>query len=133
MEETISLWVQRLTVNTSQRPSKQCHNVQFKLDIGAVANVLLVTVFSQVKSVKLEKTKALFCAFGEHHVVPLGTVTLNCTTEKGDSELLLFYVTDSADVPIMSHKACDDLNLVKRVYVYKPMQTPSLTKDRMIN
>ena len=71
------------------------------------------------------------CSFGEHQVAPQGAVTLDCTTTKGDSERLLFYVTDSADVPVLSHKACDDLNLIKRVYMNQ--QTHSLTKDRMIN
>ena len=66
--------------------------------------MLPVTVFNRMKSVKLEKTKTLLCAFGEHQVIPLGTVTLDCTTAKGDSERLLFYVTDSAEVPILSHK-----------------------------
>ena len=77
--------------------------------------MLPVTLFNRMKSVKLEKTKTLLCAFGEHQVIPLGAVTLDCTTSKGDSERLLFYVTDSANVPILSHKACDDLNLLKRV------------------
>ena len=131
------------TVTDSKHPTKteqkwqavlnvQGHNVQFKLDTGAEANVLPVTVFNRMKSVKLEKTKTLLCAFGEHQVIPLGTVTLDCNTSKGDSELL-FYVTDSAAVPILSHKACDDLNLIKRVYMNQPMQTPSLTKDHMID
>ena len=130
------------TVTDSKHPTKteqkwqavlnvQGHNVHFKLDTGAEANVLPVTVFNQMKSVKLEKTKTLLCAFGEHQVIPLCTVTLDCTTAKG--ERLLFYVTDSAAVPILSHKACDDLNLIKRVYmnVNQPTKTPSLTKDRM--
>ena len=126
------------TVTDNKHPTKteqkwqavlnvQGHNVQFKLDTGAEANVLPVTVFNRMKSVKLEKTKTLLCAFGEHQVIPLGTVTLDCTTSKGDSERLLFYVTDSADVPILSHKACDDLNVIMN----QPMQTPSLAKDRM--
>ena len=130
------------TVTDSKHPTKteqkwqavlnvQGHNVQFKLDTGAEANVLPITVFSRMKSVKLEKTKTLLCAFGEHQAIPLGTVTLDCITAKGDSERLLFYVTDSADVPILSHKACDYLNLIKRVYMNKTTKTPSLTKDRM--
>ena len=78
----------------------------------------------------------LLCAFGDHQVVPLGTVTLDCTTDKGDTEQLLFFVTDSADVPLLGHKACDQLNLVKRVYLCQPMrqpQRPSLTKDEIIS
>ena len=129
------------TVTDSKHPTKteqkwqavlnvQGHNVQFKLDTGAEANVLPVTVFNRMKSVKLEKTKTLLCAFGEHQVIPLGTITLDCTTAKGDSERLVFYVTDSA-VPILSQKVCDDLNLIKRVYMNKTTKTPSLTKDRM--
>ena len=58
------------TVTDSKHPTKtkqkwqavlnaQGHNVQFKLDTGAEANVLPVTVFNRMKSVKLEKTKTL--------------------------------------------------------------------------
>ena len=67
--------------------------------------------------------------------MPLGTVTLDCTTVKGDNGQLLFFVTDSADVPLLGHKACDKLNLVKRVYLCQPTrqsQRPSLTKYEMI-
>ena len=76
----------------------------------------------EIKSAKLEKTTTLLCAFGDHQVVPLGTVTLDCTTDKGDTEQLLFFVTDSADVPLLGHKACDQLHLVKRVYLCQPMR-----------
>ena len=60
------------------------------------------------------------------------TATLDCTTNKGDTEQLLFFITDSADVPVVGHKACDKLNLVKRVYLCQSIrqpQRPSLTKD----
>ena len=43
-------------------------------------------------------------------------------------ENLLFYVTD---VPILGCKACDDMNLVKRVYAYQPRQRSSMTKEEM--
>ena len=59
-----------------------------------------------------------------------------CTTDKGDTEQLLFCVTDSADVPLLGHKACDKLNLVKRVHMCQPMREPqcsSLTKYQMIS
>ena len=75
----------------------QGHNVQFKLATGAEANVLPVKVFNQIKSLKVEKTKIVLCAFGEHQVVPLGSITLDCTTAKGDSEQILFYLTESAE------------------------------------
>ena len=98
--------------------------------------MLPINVLKEIKSAKLEKTTTLLCAFGDHQVVPLGTVTLDCTTDKGDTEQLLFFVTDSADVPLLGHNACDQLNLVKRVYLCQPMrqpQRPSLTKDEMIS
>ena len=106
-------------------------SVHFKLDTGSEANVLPVTVYRQMKSVKLEKTKTLLYAFGEHQVVLLGTVKLDCTTEKGHKENLLFYVTSSTDVPILGSKACNDLNLVKRVYACQPRQCSSMTKKEM--
>ena len=97
--------------------------------------MLPINVLKEIKSAKLEKTTTLLCAFGDHQVVPLGNVTLDCTTDKGDTEQLLFFVADSADVPLLGHTACDQLNLVKRVYLCQPMrqpQRPSLTNDEMI-
>ena len=114
----------------------QGNSVRFKLDTGSEANVLPLNVLNEIKSPKLEETTTLLCAFGEHQVVPLGTVTLEWTTDKGDTEQLLFFVTDSAYVPLLGHKACDKLNLLKRVYLCQPMRQqkrPSLTKDEMIS
>ena len=113
----------------------QGKSVRFKLDTGSEANVLPIYVPNEIKSAKLEKPN-LVCAFGEHQVVPLGTVTLDCTTDQVDTEQLLFFVTDSADVPLLGHKAWGKLSLVKRVYLCQPMrqpQRPSLTKYEMIS
>ena len=104
------------------------HSVNFKLDTGSEANA---TVYRQMKSVNLEKIKTLLYAFGEHQVVPLGTVKPNCTTEKGLKENLLFYLTNSTYVPILGSKACYDMNLVKRVYACQPRQRSSMTKEEM--
>ena len=60
----------------------QGKSVRFKLDTGSEANVLPIYVPNEVKSAKLEKSTTLLCAFGEHQRVPLGTVTLDCTTAK---------------------------------------------------
>ena len=107
------------------------HIVYFKFDTGGEANVLPVTVYRQMKSVKLKKTKTLLYAFGEHQVVPLGTAKLDCTTEKGHKENLLFYATSSTDVPILGSKACNDMNLIKHVYACQPRQCSSMTKEEM--
>ena len=64
-------------------------------------------------------------------MVPLGTVKLDCTTEKGHKENMLFFVTSSTDVPILGRKACNDMNLVKRVYACPPRQCCSMTKEEM--
>ena len=64
-------------------------------------------------------------------MVPLGTVKFDCTTEKGHKENLLFYVTSSTEVPILCSKACNDMNLVKRVYACQPRQRSSMTKEEM--
>ena len=77
------------------------------------------------------KKLRLLYAFGEHQVVPLGTVKLDSTTEKGHKENLLFYVTSSTDVPILGSKACSDMNMIKRVYACQPRQRSSMTKEEM--
>ena len=93
-------------------------------------------MLNETKSAKLENTPTtLLCAFGEQQVAP-GTITLDCTTDKGGTEQHLLSVTDRADVPLLGHNGCDKLNLVKRVYLCQPMrqqQRLSLTKYEMIS
>ena len=71
----------------------QGKSIRFKLDTGSEDNLLPINVLNEIKSAKLEKTTTLLCAFEE----------LDCTTDKGDTEQLLFFVTDSADVPLLGH------------------------------
>ena len=44
---------------------------------------------------------------------------------------MLFYVTSSTDGSILGRKACNDLNLVKRVYACQPRQCSCMTKEEM--
>ena len=81
----------------------QGKNVRFKPDTGSDANLLPINVLNEIKYAKLEKPTTLLCAFEEHQVVTLGTVTLDYTTDKGDTEQLLLFVTYSAGVPILGH------------------------------
>ena len=114
----------------------QGKSVRIKFDTGSEANVLPINVLNEIKSAKLKNTTPLLCAFGEHQVMPLGAVTFDCTTDKGDTEQLLCFVKYSADVQLLGHKACDKLNLVRRVYQCQPMrqqQRPYLTKYEMIS
>ena len=53
----------------------QGKSVRFNLDTGSEANMMPINVLNEIKSAKLEKTTTLLCAFVEHQVVPLGTVT----------------------------------------------------------
>ena len=92
------------------------HSVNFELDTGSEADVLPATMYTHMKSVKLEQTKTLLYAFGEHQMVPLGWVKLDCTTEKRHKEKLLCNVTSSTNVPTLGSKARNDMDLVKRVY-----------------
>ena len=74
--------------------------------------MLPINVLNEIKSAKLEKTKNSRMRVREPQEVPLETVTLDCTTDEGDTEQLLFFVTYNADVPLLGHKACDKLNFV---------------------
>ena len=78
-------------------------SVRFKLDTGSEANVIPINVLNEIQSDKPEKTTTLLCAFGEHQLEPLGTITLDCPKDKGDTEQLLFFVTESAYVPLFGH------------------------------
>ena len=53
--------------------------------------------------------------FGNAVIKPLGSIDVAVCDREGREFLLLFYVTDIIDLPILGEHACDLLNLVKKV------------------
>ena len=103
--------------------------VRFKLDTGAEANVLPLSVYSSLKvSKSLKTTNVVLSSYGNFKVKPKGRVDLRCAIN-GRSEMLPFFVVPVQSTPILGLQACEQLNLVKKV----DEVTPSLsTKESII-
>ena len=57
----------------------------------------------------------MLCGFGNAAIKPLNSLDA-AVCDKEDREFpLLFYFTDSIDLPILGERACDLLNLVKKM------------------
>ena len=54
-------------------------------------------------------------SFGDAVIKPSGSIDVAVCEREGREFLLLFYVTDIIDLPILGEQACDLLNLVKKV------------------
>ena len=76
--------------------------VTFKLDTGAQANVLPVNVYGRIKPNKpLARTRTVLTAFGDAQITQVGETQLRVTCPvTGRSQLMKFFVTDTADIAI---------------------------------
>ena len=108
----------------------QGRDIQCKLDTGAQANVLPMSEYQRIQAPPMEETQTVLCAFGKNKIYPLGTVTLECTTLKGHTDDLLFYVTEGQGMAIIGDQACEKLNLVKRIDTCMVTRSP-LTMETM--
>lgn len=89
--------------------------VKFKLDTGAEANVLPLSIVQQMPGpIQLHSTSTVLVAFGGARLTPKGIVSLECRTAKA-AATLQFYVSSQSDMPIMGRAACEELQLVKRI------------------
>lgn len=103
--------------------------IKFKLDTGAEANVLPLSVYSELRNKSpLLETSVVLSRYGDFKVKPKGTLNLNCET-RGIKEKLSFFVAAVESPPILGLSACQKLNLVIRVAGVT--QAP-LTKDEIL-
>ncbi|KAI0241776.1 hypothetical protein LSAT2_018989, partial [Lamellibrachia satsuma] len=82
--------------------------ISFKLDTGAQANVLPMTIYETIKpNVALQPTKTILSAFvNDVKVKPAGTVKLQCIPENADKPTLIeFFVTTHTNVPLLGCRA----------------------------
>ena len=94
--------------------SVEGHPIHFKLDTGAQANVLPAKVLQSMEpQPPLTRTDLILRAFGNSKTTPLGCAQLQCSVQ-GAKQRLQFYVTEKAQMPILGHKACEMLGLIKR-------------------
>ena len=96
-----------------------------KLDTGAHANVLPLELYHKLRQkAPLQKTTTAPTAFGNTKIRPTGTIMLECAI-KTHKQILKFYVTEAANMPILCQQACESLNLVQSI---ETIETP-LTKE----
>ncbi len=79
----------------------------------------------------------MLVGFGNLSFQPLGTVKLRCGKESNESQMLQFYVTDTADTAILGAAACETFNLVqhgnKNRIDSKSPKLGNLTKEDIIS
>lgn len=91
-------------------------NVEFKLDTGAMADVIPVSLVRSlnISNKNIQKTKTVLCSYSQNKLPVLGQIKLNCSFGRKDFALN-FYVVDLEGVPILGLKTCINLNLVQKV------------------
>lgn len=101
-------WVAPMLVNNQ--------TINFKLDSGAVANVIPVSYLDKInQKINIKKTgRPNLKSYTLHPLPIIGTCYLKCSY-KNINKNLLFYVVNLNSVPILGLKACLEFNLIKRV------------------
>ena len=121
-------WQTKLRVNDTP--------VTFKLDTGAQANVLPANVYRRIKPNKpLARTRTVLTAFGDAKITSVGETQLRVTCPvTGRSQLMKFFVTDTADIAILGKDECQSVNLVQRVRIdgVASHDSKPLTKEDLV-
>ncbi|KAI0226298.1 hypothetical protein LSAT2_023093 [Lamellibrachia satsuma] len=94
--------------------------VTFKLDTGAQANVLPVNLYRRIKPNKplakdQDSPNSIWRCKDNTNRRDAAKRNLNAVT--GRSQLMKFFVTDTADIIILGKDACQSMNLVQRVRI----------------
>lgn len=92
--------------------------IEFKLDTGAEANILPLSICSKLKlynNDQLIKTDVVLISYGNHKLKPEGQVSLTCSTDKCKNISLQFEIVDVESRPILGLNACVKLGLIKRI------------------
>ena len=84
------------------------------LDTGAEANILPFALYKQVCSLLLRPTSIVLCGFGNAVIKPLGSMDVAVCDREGREFLLLFYVTDIINLPILGEHAVTSLGSLPR-------------------
>ena len=105
--------------------------MKLKLDTGARANVLPYRSYRRIlrttggsRAIKkpLTSTKRVLVGIGGGKIRPRGITTIECTVKSRRiqaTNCLSFYVTDE-DIAILGSRACQEMNLVKKIGSLKP-------------
>jgi hypothetical protein len=105
----------------------------FKLDTGADANVLPQSIVAKTGCLDdIRPTSQPLRAFGGAKIMPLGTIQLQTVCPRTQiSMMITFYVTETADVPILGKVGCEQFKLVQRIFSVDTPTIPSV--EHLIN
>ena len=104
--------------------------INFKLDTRAEANVMPLHTFDRLQSCgSLQRTCEVLTSYGNHKVVLVGKVTLNCTMKKQTHSLSFFVVADVPSVPILGLRAYTQFGVVKKI---DSMAEPVCSKETVL-
>ncbi|XP_063046009.1 uncharacterized protein K02A2.6-like [Engraulis encrasicolus] len=105
--------------------------VKFKLDTGADANVLPLSILQKIPGPhQLQPTHITLVAYGGTRLKPEGTVKLTCDVARTTTDLL-FFITKHSSTPILGRDACEQLQLVKRMQTIA-LKAPA-TKEELVD
>ena len=123
-------WQETLLVGDSK---SKC---RFKLDTGADANVLPKAIVVQMNELRnVKPSKQPLRAFGGSKIMPVGVIDLQTVCPRTNiSCLTSFYVTQTADIPILGKHACEQFGLVQRIFALEPDDNVNvLTKQCLLD
>ena len=105
-------------------------NIRFKIDTGAQANILPLSIFNKKigSTEKLEPNKNKLVSYTGQHLNTKGQIRLK-SRYKHREEMLTFHVVDTEAEPILGLQACIDLQLVKLLLSVEEKQLSSMTAD----
>lgn len=90
--------------------------VSFKIDTGAMANVLCKKDFDRLgyKLAHLKKTNVKLSTYSNEYLPVLGKCNLHCKY-KGKNYPIDFYIVNITSPPIIGLQTCETLNLIQRI------------------
>ena len=105
-------------------------NIRFKIDTGAQANILPLSIFNKKigSTDKLEPNKNKLVSYTGQHLNTKGQIRLQ-SRYKHSEKTLTFHVVDTQAEPILGLQACIDLQLVKLLLSVEEKQLSSMTAD----
>lgn len=94
----------------------QDQRLDFKLDTGAMANIIPVSFLKNINFdfSKINKTSVKLTSYTKHNIPVIGQCILNCKF-RGKQVSLLFCVVSIDSFPILGLKACVELELIKKI------------------
>jgi transposase InsO family protein len=91
--------------------------IKYKIDTGAQTNILPLSVYNQLNiKPTLEKTNVKLSAYNGGDIPAIGKCELRLESKTENYEVA-FIVTDTESPPLLGLQTCQQLNIIKRIWV----------------